>query len=111
VEGKGVKDVLPDSDTDQQVPFPPGAPKPHEGRRWATWVKRQLVDNDLVDIANARVPIGKFQPLWQASALAPPPPLDGRASYGDKLKYRDFCDKVDRHKLENATIKAQRDDW
>jgi hypothetical protein len=51
-----VKDALPDSDTDQEVPFPPGAPKAHEGRRWATWVKRQLVDNDLVDIANARVP-------------------------------------------------------
>ena len=106
----------PDADTDvtsitTEVAFPPGAPKPHEGRRWSEWLQRRLVDEDLVDIANERIPAGKFSPLWSTDSMRPPPPLDPKASWGDRLKHREFEDRIDRRKAENVKIKAERDDW
>ena len=58
-----------------EVPFPPGAPKPHEIAQWAIWLQSATVTADLNDVAAGRIPEGKFQPLWTPSALELPPRL------------------------------------
>ena len=100
------------SERSKLLPFPAGIPLPHHARDWERSLEsvRTTVEG-LVDVHNGKVPPGLFPRHWPDSSLARPPAPPEDASWSDKLKYRDICDRIERRKAENADLDDKRAAW
>ena len=68
-------------DSDEEVAFPPGIPRPHQVRDWCRYIEKRLTDLELTDVSNEEIPKGKFDLVWSKASLEPPPKLPAKASW------------------------------
>ena len=64
--------VANEDDELKDVPFPAGMPKPHQAELWGRFIKKKLIDLELLDIAMERIPDGKFPYLYPEDMLELP---------------------------------------
>ena len=105
VRGRDLERRNDDPSTLNLIPFPAGAPKPHESRRWGRDLDAKLVrTHGLSSVARNKLPPGMFRKLWSKEALAPPPKLPRDADYRAIVAHRNLVDKIEERTRENAQI-------
>ena len=65
----------------------------------------------LTHVANAKLPPGMFEELYDEDALRDPPDFPSNPSFGDQATHRKLCDDIQRRKLHNERVIKQSESW
>ena len=104
-------EALPKTSPTTLIPFPPGLARPDQTRDWANSLASVVAQAGLTHVANARLPPGMFEELYDEDALRDPPDLPSNPSFGDQATHRKLCDDIQRRKLHNERVIKQSESW
>ena len=92
----------------QLVELPAGVPRPHATRNWGKYIEKELIANNLTDVAHGKFPPGMFPKKWSKKALEPVevPPDD--APYKDRQAYKRECVELEKRVAYNAQLTDQK---
>ena len=93
------------------IPFPAGLSRPDQARDWANSLASAVAYAGLTHVANAKLPPGLFEELYDSEAIRDPPPLPDHPTYSDACKHRSMRDEVRKRRAHNERVNKQAESW